>query len=66
MMRCRGMRGDGEDGMEVWRRCSPPLGLLGENRPQEPGVIRRYAEDEDLLRFLLLDRFRVLFDPAWR
>jgi hypothetical protein len=50
----------------VWRRCSPPLGLLGKDGPQEPGVVRRYTEDEDLLSFLLRDRFRALFDPAWR
>jgi hypothetical protein len=25
----------------VWRRCSPPLGLLGEDRAQESGVIGR-------------------------
>ncbi len=40
------MKGDGW--WEWWRRCSPPLGLLGEDRAQEPGVVRRYAEDEDL------------------
>jgi hypothetical protein len=48
------------------KRCLPPLGLLGEDRSQEPGVIRRYAEDEDLLLVFLRDRFRALCDPAWR
>jgi hypothetical protein len=51
---------------EVWRSCLPPLGLFGEDGPQEPGVIRGYTEDEDLLSFLLRDRFLALFDPAWR
>ncbi len=57
-----------EVGCDVWweKRCLPLLGLLGEDRSQEPGVIGRYTEDEDLLLFLLRDRFRALRDPAWR
>ncbi len=55
-----------DGGVGWWEMCLPPLGLLGGDRSQEPGVIRRYTEDEDLLLVLLRDRLRALRDPAWR